>query len=279
VECQLSLLLQFTGSPGFIPWIFRARVEHQLHAGNIIHVDPSYPLLYETDGEGILANNYSILTWLFTELEPTLKKWNSHIEVDWSHTNISGNSFGCGLALDLVFRKLASHPDRPPNLRIRTLHLLSPLTKRYSRNPGLYMGVPVSQEKADTDSKNLLHLRERAGLMPIRAGLDPPNGMYPSHATAVSRAEGATSDIFWAISPVFDLVKLDGTSPNEEMLIWLNHGMEDLHVPYQHTLDLRNMLQDKFPDVDVECRLRKGQGHAEHYDEPLSKHIAVYNRC
>jgi hypothetical protein len=233
--------------------------------------------LYETDGEGILANNYSILTWLFTELEPTLKEWNSHIEVDWSHTNISGNSFGCGLALDLVFRKLALHPERPPDLRIRTLHLLSPLAKLYSRYPKLYMGVPVSQEKADTDSKNLLHLRERAGLVPIRAGLDPPNGMYPAYATAVSRAKGATWADFWATSSVFELVKLDGTSPNEGMLVWLNHGMEDLHVPYQDTLDLGEMLKGKFPDVDVECRLRKGQGHAQHYDQPLSKHKGLYN--
>jgi hypothetical protein len=257
--------------------MFRARIEHQLHAGNIIHVDPSYPLLYETDGEGILANNYSILTWLFNQLEPTLKKWNSHIEVDWSHTNISGNSFGCGLALDLVFRELALHPARPSNLRIRTLRLLSPLTMQYCRGPGSYMGVPVPQEKANTDSKKLLHLRKSSRLMPIRAGSNPPDGMYPSHATAVSQAKGATWADFWATSSVFELVKLDGISPNERILVSLNHGMEDVHVPYHDSLDLKQMLQDKFPDVVVECRLREGQGHAEHYEEQRSEHIAVYN--
>jgi hypothetical protein len=123
-------------------------LEHQVQKKTIVVASPSYPLLGESDGKEILENNSHLLDSLFTQLQPALRECNSNLDVGWENFNVTSVSFGCGLALDMVFRKLESHAQKPANLRVRKMLMRSCLTKEYARDEGLYMGKFISREEA-----------------------------------------------------------------------------------------------------------------------------------
>jgi hypothetical protein len=232
--------------------------------------------LPETDGHGILENNRYIWRWMVTELEATLKRLNPNLEVAYDHMNLSGVSFGAGLGLEMAFCKIASHPNNPPNLRIRTIHARSPLTQFYNRKPGNYMGCSVSQEEADKASQDIMYLKTSGYIMVPQAGINPSERMWPAHCTSVSNVPGATWRDFWKTDSVYEFVKRDGISPSRGIVIRIDQGKQDVNVDHVESERLARMLEAKFPDANIQYDLEPDQGHAEDYDAPFSKYEPLF---
>jgi hypothetical protein len=109
-----------------------------------------------------------------------------------------------------------------------------------------------------------------------QAGVDPSGRMWAAHCTSVSNVPGATWQDFWNTLSVFEFVDRDGIVPSKGIKIRIDLGMEDVNVDYQQGRALVELLA-KFPDADVQCHVEPDKGHAEDYDEPLSKYIDFLN--
>lgn len=243
--------------------MFKGILEHQLQTVNTIRVSPSYPLMFESNGEEIVENNSYIWAALFNKLQDALHEKNPNLNIAWERTNLISVSFGCGLALDMVFRKLTK---KPASLRIVKMFCQSSLSGTYDREPGLYMGRFIPQEEADACSREILDLKNNAHLMPRRAGKDPPLGMFGAYATSVSQVAGARWTDHWGYPTFVELVR-DGTCPNNGILVLFVHGEADQMVKLKDVEEQVKSLRAKFPSVDVRLHIKSGRGHADDYSD------------
>lgn len=228
---------------------------------NVICIQPEYPLLPETNGRGIIACQTKIISWIFERLPLVIKDKNPFLKIDW-RVHLSGSSFGGGLALDLAFNAIPSHPNPPADLRIK-LHIRYGLTKLYSKEPGDYMGVPVSRKEAEAYSHRVREMRD-AGVMLIPvAGRVPPNGMHLAYCTSVS----GTWEYFWEFESIWERLERNTSPLPYKLAVRLDHGKSDRSVPYKDTVELEEMLKAKYPETKIEVHLIEGKDHGYDYND------------
>jgi hypothetical protein len=214
-----------------------------------------------------LENNSDILSALFKQLQPALHKHNSNLYIAWDNFNVTSVSFGCGLALDMIFRKLKSHAQKPTDLRVRKMLMRSCLSKTYARDEGLYMGKFIPREEAEAYSQGMALLFRSECLKPRQAGINPSSRMLGAYASAVSRVKGTMWIDFWACPTVFELLEQDGTFPNDEVCVVFVHGAADFMVKIQDARDQMESLRARFPSLKIQLRVEENEGHAFDYDK------------
>jgi|SRR5690242_6636392 len=257
----------------FEPWIYLPRLQNILDAEDIVSVEIEYLLMPQSKGPEILQTNQEALTWLFENLEDTLRGMNPNFRVAWESFNLSGHSFGARMAFYTLFT-IPLHPRKPHDLRVKTLHGRSPLLENYTRLPGNYMGVAISQVEANTRATTLRSkmrdLEQGRYIVVKRSGSTPPDGMVAAHCTSVSDAEGATWFDFWGCATMYDLL-VTATALPEGVKIFLEHGTADINVPWEHTVRAAEMLKAKFPTLDVSYVLHDGMDHGWDYNRDPSE--------
>jgi hypothetical protein len=173
------------------------------------------------------------------------KEQNEYLEIDWSHTHLSGASFGGGLALDMAVTAIPSYRNLPPNLAIK-LHVRYGLIQLYSKEAGEYMEVSVSREEAEAYSREMRALRDRGVLLVPQAARDPPDGMYAAYCSSVSKDENAAWGSYWRTET-----------------IWERLGRSSIHLSYMLAVRLDHGCALRRYDCfgsDAESKVPRGQG-------------------
>lgn len=246
----------------------KPRLEYQIQERTIILVDPEYPLLPQSDGRAILENQEHIVSWLFEQAEKIIREENPNLEVDWTHTLLSGSSFGGGLALDMALNAICSSKALPKNLGIK-LHVRYGLIHPYVKEGGEYMGVKVSREEAEDYSLNMRSLRDADVLLIPQAARDPPDGMFGAYSSSVSGQKDTSWSEYWrALSFCSRLVR-SNSAPPYRLAIRLDHGTSDSSVSYKDSQSLRDLLLAKFPQVQVQLHLQPTREHGYDYNDDL----------
>jgi hypothetical protein len=256
-----------TGHPRFPDWECRADLEWLLQAPNTISIDPTYCLMPEASGSTILGNITSICAFLFDDLEPTLKRINPHFAIAWDHFYIFGISFGGWMALAL-YLNLGNWKPKPPTFYIRALLLTCPLVKEYRREPGYYMGVPISKHQVDEDCERIYSIVRQMPFQLHRAGSYPPEGMYGAYAFSVGKRYG---DI-WKEKTVFNMIEEAKECPDSRTKVRIDHGTRDIQVPHASSEDLCALfLQKGWPEIDL--KLHEDKSHAWNSADALTDSV------
>lgn len=254
----------------FPDWIYQADLEYVLQATDMVSVEPTYCLMPEASGTMILRNLRNICTWLFEKLEPALQSVNPNFIVAWDYLYIFGISFGGLMAMGL-FLETGRQRNKPTDLHIRALILRCPVIKEYRREPGEYMGITVSKERADEDSKRLLTIKGKMAFTVQRAGSNPPEGMYGAYCFSVSHQYGTV----WREKTMFAMVEETQKCPDSRTRIRIMHGTEDKNVPMTHSFDVQTLFKAKgWSKIDVVPQ--KGKPHAWDCNEPLTDDLKEY---
>lgn len=180
----------------------------------------------------------------------------------------------------ITLSKILLHPEKPDTLRVKTVHARSAVSKEYTRLPKTYMGVAVPQEEANEYATALQmgmqSFTQNGRIVKKSSGRTPPDGMLLAYSTSASNIKGATWISFWRYRTPYELLEEMTDFPDGTQML-LEHGTEDIHVPYQDTLDTVNMLRAKFPNLEIECVLHDGKDHAWDYNLNPSKLRAFFD--
>jgi hypothetical protein len=165
-----------------------------------------------------------------------------------------------------VFRTIRLHTQRPTTLRIKTLHMRSPLIKPYSHQEGQFMGVDVPQQEAEqtatTLTSTIASLKQEGCVIIKRSGNTPPFAMNMAYGSSVSCAEGATWLDFWKERSMYDLLDKMTVCMDAGVTIIIEHGTADINVSYQDIVATIDTLKANFPKLDIWQVLTGDKDHA-----------------
>jgi pimeloyl-ACP methyl ester carboxylesterase len=239
-------------------------------AVDMISVDPTYCLMPEASGPTLLQNLKDLCRYIYTRLEKELQEINPCLSIAWDQIYLFGISFGGWMAIGL-YLELGRQSTRPPGTHIRALILRCPVVKEYQREPGNYMNLPISKERAERDSAMIYDLSQQMPFVIHRAGRFPPDGMYGAHVFSVSHRYG----LVWAESTMFSLIEEAEACPDNRTRVCILHGNADQNVPIRLSQDVQELFRKKkWPNVDLVIQEEKS--HAWDYREPLTKELKDY---
>jgi hypothetical protein len=231
----------------------------------MVSVDVFYLLMPEAE-EKLLEEHSAILcSFLLKSLDSTLKRINPLFTVAWDYIYLFGISYGGWMAVSL-WRRMEMSSEKPAGFLIRRVLLRCALLGLYRRLEGPYMGFPISKERATADSNAILQHRQQMAFLIPRTGTFPAEAMYPCNALSVA---GLWNALRGGIT-MFDRLQESELSPDLRTSFLLLHGTFDEHVPYQSSLDLQRLFEEKKGWPNVEVRLQEGKSHAWDYAEPLT---------
>lgn len=216
------------------------------------------------------ANNIECMwKWLLGDLPAVIKLIDPDIEINWGALCVFGVSWGGQMAIDFW---IATPPRdcKNGNLCIRKVVLRGPVTKEYCREPGLYVGVSISQERANTDSRQVLEVLEWMPFRIPRSGSTPPFMMYAGPVFSIAHQFSR----LWKGKFAFQKVDEMSACPDNQTQFFIRHGDRDKHVSPQDSIDFVEVLR-KWP-VHVDFQLQQGKEHAWDSDEPLSDEMAAF---
>jgi pimeloyl-ACP methyl ester carboxylesterase len=237
-----------------------------LEVDNIISIEPEYLLMPESSGRDIIENIETFCEWLFRDLSEALHSINPDLEVDWNCLSIFGESFG-GLLAMILYLQIGRCPLKPSNLRISGIILRCPLSEPYKREAGLYCGMSIPADRAEDTCKAVDEAMKGMPWVELRASTAPPNGMFYAYCSSVCHKYWESR---WGAGSLLEMIEGTVECPDLRTRIWIKHGTEDLHVPWESSSRLFDVLRKKWPNLEVYLKLVKGKQHAWDRSDPLT---------
>jgi hypothetical protein len=244
----------------------QADYTYMLEVGNIISIEPGYLLMPESSGLDIIRNIETFCEWLFRDLSKALHSINPKLEVDWNCLSIFGESFG-GLLAMILYLQIGRCPLKPSNLRISGIILRCPLSEPYKREAGLYCGMSIPADRAEEICKAVDEVMKGMPWVELRASTAPPNGMLYAYCSSVCHKYWESR---WGAGSLLKMIEGTVECPDLRTRIWIKHGTEDLHVPWESSSRLVDVLRKKWPHLDVYLTFVKGKQHAWDRSDPLT---------
>ena len=90
------------------------------------------------------------------------------------------------------------------------------------------MGVPISKEQTDKDSKRIYDLVHQMLFTIHRAGSYPPEGMYATYMLSVGHRYGD----MWKEKTVYNMIEEAQECPDSLTRVRIHHGTADLQIPH-----------------------------------------------
>jgi hypothetical protein len=130
----------------------------------------------------------------------------------------------------------------------------------------LYCGMSIPADRAEDICKAVDEAMKEMPWVELRASAAPPNGMLYAYCSSVCHKYWESR---WGEGSLLEMIEGTVECPDLRTQIWIKHGTEDLHVPWESSSRLVDVLRKKW-HLDVHLTLVEGKQHAWDRSDPLT---------